>query len=164
MKRIVLFILTVILVTSTLTSCIVIPMYKKFEIDANTVASIEIYDLCEADSLYGGFVKTETPVYEIPTEKNTDFLNDLAKIRFSDTIIIVLAAIDPSFYYDEWTVRINYTDGSYELISADGYGQTYANYGEVIDSHHFGCDQEEWLAFIGKYIPEDIFDHSHGAE
>ena len=164
MKRIGLFILTVIIVACTMTSCIIIPIYENFEIDADTVASIEIYDLCEVDSLYGDFVKTETPVYEIPTEKNTDFLNDLAKIRFSDAIIIVLAAIDPSFYYDVWTIRINYTDGSYELISSDGFGQTYANNGEVIDSHHLGCDQKEWLAFIGKYVPKDIFDHPHRAE
>ena len=163
MNRIGLFILTVI-VMCTLTSCIIIPVYKNFEIDANAVVSIEIYDLCQADSLYGEFVKTETPVYEIPAEKITDFLNDLSKIRFSDHIIIVLAAIDPSFCYDEWTIRINYTDGSYELISSDGCGETYANNGEVIDSHHFGCDQEEWRDFIGQYVPEDIFDHQNGAE
>ncbi len=163
MKRIGLFMLTVI-VTCTLTSCIIIPVYENFEIDADTVASIEIYDLCQADSLYGEFVKTETPVYEIPAEKNTDFLNDLSEIRFSDHIIIVLAAIDPNFYYDEWTIRINYMDGSYELISSDGFGETYANNGEVIDSHHLGCDQEEWRVFIGKYVPEDIFDHPHEAE
>lgn len=163
MKRIALFILTVI-VMCTLTSCIIIPVYENFEIDADTVASIAIYDLCQSDSLYGGFVETETPIYEIPTEKNTDFLNDLSKIRFSDHIVIVLAAIDPSFYYDVWTIRINYTDGSFELISSDGFGQTYDNNGEVIDSHHFGCDQEEWWTFIGKYVPEDIFNHPHEAE
>ncbi len=164
MKRIGLFILMLIIVTCTLTSCIIIPIYKNFEIDADTVASIEIYDLCEVDSLYGDFVNTETPVYEIPTENITDFLNDLATIRFSDAIVIVLAAIDPSLYYDVWTVRINYTDGSYELISSDGFGQAYDKDGEQTDSHHFGCDQEEWWAFIGKYVPEDIFDHTHGAE
>ena len=163
MKRIGLCILTAIIVTCSMTSCIVIPLYEHFEIDADTVASIEIYDLCMVDSLGGAFLETEAPVYEIPAEENTDFLHDLANIRFSDAIIIVLAAIDPSFYYDEWTVRINYTDGSYELISSDGYGETYDNNGEVIDAHHFGCDQEEWRTFIGKYVPEDIFEHTHEA-
>ena len=158
MYRILACILTLMSVMCTMTSCIVIPLYKHFEIDSDTVASIEIYDLCEVDSVYD-FVETETPVYEIPTEEKTDFLNDLAQIRFSDAIIIVLAAIDPSFDYDEWTLRINYTDGSYELISSDGYGQTYDNKGESVEGHHFGCDQEEWIAFIGKYVPEDIFYH-----
>ena len=164
MKRIGLFILTIVLVMLALTSCIIIPLYKRFEIDADTVVSIEIYDLCEYDSLYGGFVKTELPVYKIPEEKVADFLSELGEIRFTDAIIIVLAATDPSFYYDVWTVRINYIDGSYELISCDGYGQTYNKDGEITDSHHFGCDQEEWLTFVGKYVPEDIFDHSHRAE
>ena len=40
MKRIGLFILTVILVTCTMTGCIVIPLYKSYRIDADTGASI----------------------------------------------------------------------------------------------------------------------------
>lgn len=164
MKRIGLFLLTLLIVTCTMTSCIIIPIYENFEIDAEKVAAIEIYDLCEVDTLYGDFVETETPVYEIPRENNEDFLNALAEIRFSDTIVITLAAVDPSFYYDEWTVRINYTDGSYELISSDGYGQTYDSNGESIDSHHFGCDEDEWRAFISKYVPKDIFEHPHAEE
>ena len=160
MKRIGLFILTVILVTCTMTGCIVIPLYKSYRIDADTVASIEIYDLCDADTFGSNFLETETPAYEIPAEEKADFLNDLSKIRFSDVILIVLAAVDPSFYYDEWTVRINYTDGSYELISPDGYGEVFDSNGEVTDGHHYGCDQEEWTSFIGKYVPEDIFEHS----
>jgi hypothetical protein len=164
MKRVGLFILTVIIVMCAMTSCVIIPIYKNFEIDADTVASIEIYDLREADSLYSNFVKTESPVYEIPQEKKAAFLNDLAEIHFSDAIIIVLAAIDPSFYYDVWTIRINYTDGSYELISSDGYEEAYDSNGESVDIHHFGCDQEEWWAFIGKYVPEDIFNYTHETE
>ena len=160
MKRLVLLTITVLMI-STLASCVVIPLHKRFEIDTNTVASIEIYDLCESDSLYGGFLKTETPVYEIPEEKVANFLNDLSNIRFSDTIIITIAAVDPSFYYDDWTVRINYTDGSYELISCDGYGETFDENGENTDSHHFGCDQNEWWMFIAQYVPENIFEHLH---
>ncbi len=161
MKRIGLFILTVIIVMCTMTSCIMIPIFENFKIDAETVESIEIYDLCETNSLYGKFVETDAPVYQIPAKQKPEFLNDLSKIRFSQTIVIVLAAIDPGFYYDVWTVRINYKDGSYELISSDGYGETYDSNGEVVDWHHFGCDQEEWWAFIGKYVPEDIFNHPH---
>ena len=161
MKRIGLLTLTIILIMLTLTSCIVIPIYKRFKIDADTVTSIEIYDLCELDSLYGNFDKTQKNIYKISADKNADFLNDLAEIRFSDSIILVPAAVDPSFYYDEWTVRINYTDGSYEFISSDGYGQKFNKDDQEIDSHHFGCKQEEWLEFIKKYIPAEIFNHSH---
>ena len=161
MKRFVLLSAILILTIPILTSCIIIPQFKRFEIATDTVTSIEIYDLHQVDTLYGNFIETQTPVYESPQEENTDFLNDLAEIRFTDSIVIALVAMDPSFYYDDWTVRINYVDDSFQLVSSDGYGQTYDKSGEVIDTHHFGCDQKEWWAFIGKYVPESIFNHPH---
>ena len=157
MKRLVLLTAVTILSMCTLTGCIVIPIYKNFDIDANTVESIQIYDLCENYSIDDALA----PVYEIPKESTADFLSDLAKIRFSDAIIIVIAAIDPSFCYDTWTVRVNYTDGSYEFISCDGYGETFDKNGKRTGGHHFGCYNDEWWAFIGQYVPEDLFNHSH---
>ena len=161
MKRIGFVAIIIALVLTTLTSCVIIPRYKKFEIDSAKVTSIEIYDLCTVDTLYGNFVKTETPVYQIPTEQTNAFLKDLAQIRFSDALVIALMAMDPSFYYDDWTIRINYTDGSFELISSDGHGQTFDANGQMTDYHHWGCDNEEWWNFIAKYVPEDIFEHEH---
>ena len=163
MKRTALLTLTIMLVL-TFSSCIVIPLHRTFDIDESTILSIEIYDLCKNESSGGTFLDNETAVYEIPLEKNADFLNDLAKIHFSDSIIISPAAFDPSFYYDMWTVRINYTDGSYELISCDHYGETYDQSGKITDVHHYGCDSEEWEALIQKYVPEIIFLHPHGTE
>ena len=156
MKRTVAFALTIVLLCFSLTSCIIIPLKTNFEIDPSAVAFVEVYYLAEVDTLYGNFVKTEETAYKIPTEQTADFLGDLAKIEFSDAIVIVLAAIDPSFYYDDRTVRINYNDGSFELISPDGYGQTFSNTGELIDSHHYGCNQDEWDALISKYVPSDV--------
>lgn len=156
MKRVLCFFVTVIFVMSVLTSCIVIPQYKNFEIDPASVSSIEVYDLLDVDTFDGFFLETETSVYTIPEEDKAAFLDDLGEIEFSDAIIITIAAIDPSFYYDVWTVRINYTDGSYELISCDGYGATYNKNGEMTDTHHFGCDEEEWRTFVKKYIPKSV--------
>ena len=164
MKRIALFTVVLLLALSTMTGCIITPIYKHFEIDAATVSSIEIYDLCRVDAYSGSFLETESPVYTIPSEAKSDFLNDLSAIEFSDAIIIVLAAIDPSFSYDTWTARINYTDGTFELISCDGYGETYDQNGEAVSGHHYGCDREEWTAFIAKYLPEEVFLHQHGVE
>ena len=159
MKRIVLFLISIILVMSCLSGCIIIPRYRHFEIDATTVLSIQIYDLCESESYYDQFIKTETPVYEIPQEQTANFVADLNSITFTDYLIIVLAAIDPSFSYGVWTVRINYTDGSYELISCRGYGETYDSNNERVSGHHWSCDDVEWEAFIGQYVPEEIFNH-----
>lgn len=148
----------------SLTSCIVIPRYKYYKIDSETVSSIEIYDLRNSDTHYSGFLETETPVYAIEQEQIADFLKDLSDIRFSDSIIITIAAIDPSFVYDDWVVRINYSNGTYALISCDGYGQTYDENDEAIDGNHFGCDDDEWKQFISKYVPKDIFDHAPKGE
>lgn len=163
MKRIALLMAAVILMLS-LTGCIIIPRYKYFEIDGSTVSSIQIYDLCEYDGLGSDFLDSETAAHVIPKDENEAFLKDLARIRFSDALVIVLAAVDPSFYYDTWTVRINYTDGSYELISCDGYGEIFDEKGTRTDSHHYGCDNDEWRIFMGKYLPEDVFDHEHETE
>lgn len=159
MKRIVLFLISIILVMSCLSGCIIIPRYRHFEIDATTVLSIQIYDLCESESYYDQFIKTETPVYEIPQEQTANFVADLNSITFTDYLIIVLAAIDPSFNYGKWTVRINYSDGTYELISSGGYGETYDSNNERVSGHHWSCDDVEWEAFIGQYVPEEIFNH-----
>ena len=159
MKRIVLLFLSSILVMSCLSGCIIIPRYHHFEIDVRTVSSIQIYDLCEDEGWSSQFLATETPVYDISEEQSADFLANLSNIQFEDAIIIVLAAIDPSFNYDVWTVRINYTDGSYELISCLGYGQTFDSNNEQIKGHHWGCEREVWEDFLEKYVPEEIFNH-----
>ena len=130
MRRIPRLITPVILVIHlliTLTGCIIIPQYQRFDIDVDTVISIEIYDLslCENSSFGSSFLETESPVYMLPDKQIVNFLKDLADIRFSDTLFITIFAVDPSFYYDDWTVRINYNDGSFQLISCDGYGETF---------------------------------------
>lgn len=160
MKRILSLALTVVFVMVAFTGCIVIPRYRTFAIRADTVASVELYDLCGADTYYGYFIETETPVYEIPPEQTAAFLKGLSEIRFSNPLILILAPMDPSFYYDAWTVRVNYTDGTFELISSDGFGQRFDQNADQTDAHHYGCSQEEWDAFIGKYIPGDMQDHS----
>lgn len=171
MKKLTLLIISLALLIPMLSGCIIIPQYKNFEIDATTVVSIEIYDLYRDTEI----VETEeydpylleprpyetTSVYTIPEEEKADFLNDLAKIQFTDYIIIVPAPIDPSFDFARWTARINYTDGSYEFISCYGYGETYDANGECIGFHHYGCDNNEWWALIEKYTPEDIFSQTY---
>ena len=161
MKRLALLTISLLVLVATLTSCIVIPRYRYFEIDATTVESVEIYDLSKSESRYSNFLETETPVYKIPADKTSAFLDDFSKIRFSNPIIIVLAAIDPSFAYSNWTVRINYTDGSFELLSSGGYGQSFDANGENISAHHWSCEEEDLSELIGKYLPGEIINHTH---
>lgn len=140
--------------TLTLSGCIVIPISKRYSIEQDTVDSIDIYDLRSCENRDHGTWETLSPCYTLSDNQLESFLNDLSDIRFEDTIIIALAAVDPSFSYGEWVVQIHYTDGTYELISSGGFGGTYSSDHERIDSHHFGCDEDEWSQFILKYIPE----------
>ncbi len=155
------FILLVLFVTLTLFSgCVVIPMHKQYnDINVNSVASVEIYDLRKSVTNYNTFLKTESPVYTINDDQTENFFDDLGDIRFTDHIIIVLAAVDPSFHYGDWVVRINYNDGTFCLISCAGYGETYNSNNEVIDSNHYSCDDEEWEQFIKKYIPQETYNN-----
>ena len=138
--------------------CIIIPRHMYYDdFEVGDVESVQVYDLRYAESTYRSyFLENEEPVYTIPKNHTESFFNDLAEIRFTDYIIIVLAAIDPSFHYGYWTVRINFTDGGYMLISDGSYGETFNAEGECIDSNHYGCETEEWETLIFTYLPREL--------
>ena len=136
--------------------CIIIPRYRRYEIAAADVLSIEIYDLRGVQERTGSVLQNETPIYTLEGEQIATFLGDLSEIQFSDHIVIVLAAIDPSFHYGEWVARINFTDGSYTCISNAGYNETYDANDQFLDSNHYSCDNEEWVQLILSYLPSDV--------
>jgi len=143
-----------------LCSCVIIPINKNYDdFDLDSIASVEFYDLRQSRTSYSDFLNTATPAYILPEEQKEEFFEDLSEIRFTDYIIIVLAAIDPSFYFGDWVVRVNYTDGSCDLLSNGGYNESYDPSGELSDSNHWSCDDGEWYAFIFKYIPQYIIDY-----
>ena len=145
----------------SLTGCMIIPVHKYYDdIDREQVSSVDFYDLRNSETTrQSDFLKTETAVYTLPQDQLDGFFDDLANIRFTDRIIIVLAAIDSFGGYYDWVARINYTDGSYSLISCDEYGALYDATGQEISFNRFGCDDYEWEQFIGKYVPKDIFEN-----
>lgn len=141
--------MTFVLIVS-LSGCIIIPLTKYYDISAEEVESVQFYDLRNEES-YMGLDPTLEPVYTIPEEDIEAFLEDFSKLEFSDSIIIALAAVDPSFYYGEWVVRINFSNGQYTFYSCGGFGETFDAEGELISSTHFSCDCEELSNLIGKY-------------
>ena len=158
MKRVLHLMTLWLLMLVCLTGCIVIPRHKTFEISPDTVSTIKIYDLRGRESRFEGAVDADAPVYELPEEEKTDFLTELAKVDFSDEILIMLAAVDPSFSFGEWVVRINYADGSYEFLSCNAFGSVFNQNDELISTHHYGSKREEWIAFLGNYAPKNFFD------
>ena len=136
----------------SLSGCIIIPLTKYYDISAEEVVSVHFYDLRDQESrYYYEFNTTCEPFYTLPEEDTEAFLEDFSKLEFSDTLIIVLAAIDPSFYYGDWVVRINFTNGQYTFYSCGGYGETFDAEGKRISSTHFSCDDEELEKLVGKY-------------
>ncbi len=157
-KKLLLSALAIVMLIS-LSSCVIVPSYKRYNnINTDEVESVEIYDLRDAEAEDRTFLETDAPIFDIEEESIEDFFEDLGQIRFEDHLVFVLIPMDPVFSYGEWVVRINYTDGSYTLISDRGFGETYDDEGECIERNHYGCESEEWLALIGKYVPEEIFE------
>ena len=147
-----LFILSAFALIASLSGCIIIPLTKYYDIPAEEVVSVQFYDLRDQESrYYYDFNTTCEPVYTIPEEETEAFLEDFSKLEFSDSIIIVLAAIDPSFYYGDWVVRINFSNGQYTFYSCAGYGETFDADGKCISSTHFSCDDEELANLVSKY-------------
>lgn len=141
-----------------LTSCITVPVYKNHEVGKEELSSVQIYDLREYKSEGSSFLTTMSPAYTVKEDELDRFLEDLSAIQFSDVdIIFSVIPSDPSFSFDEWTVRLNYTNGSSYIFSCDGYGERYDADGNVIECDHFSCDNDEWNEFIGCYVPSEIF-------
>ena len=141
----------------SLTGCIIIPLTKYYHFDPEEVSSIDIYDLRESGTNESGFLETEVPIYTIGQDKKAEFLSDFSEVKFESAIVIVLAAVDPSFDYGNLVVRINFADGSYSLYSCAGYGETYDANNKWKCAHHYSCDIEDLVELANKYVPEDIF-------
>ncbi len=134
----------------SLSGCIVLTFEKYYDdIDREKLSSVEFFDLRNGQTLL------DPSAHILPAEEADPFLDDLAKIRFEDKMVIVLAAVDPSFEWGEWVVRLNYTDGTYTLISNKGYGASYDANDKNIDTNHYGCADEEWYTLIEKYVQAD---------
>lgn len=147
-----LLILMALTLIVSLSGCIIIPLSKHYEFYAEEVASVQFYDLRNQESsVHPGFDTAIDPVYTIPDEEKEAFLNDFSELRFSETVIIILAAMDPSFRYGEWVVRINFSNGQYTFYSSGGYGETLDADGKHISSTRFSCDDEDLETLIGKY-------------
>ena len=145
----------------SLTGCIIIPRYKHYDdIDVEKVSAIEIYGIHKSERITGSDVNADTLAYSLDENEFSDFLNKLSKIQFKDYILIVPGAVDPSFSYGNYVVKIKYNNGNYILISDGGFGESFDADGNEISSNHFGCDTEKWENLIFDYLPDEIINYS----
>lgn len=115
------------------------------------VASIQIYGLLPEER-NKGFHETIEPTVTLDSSQHGEFLEGLSKLKFSDTFPL-LAPSDPSFQYGAYVVRLNFTDGSFRLISSQGYWEAYDAQGNYVSKDHYGCDDDDWYAFLKPYLP-----------
>ena len=153
--RILLSVMLILSIFCSLTGCIT--FNHNYQISPDTVSSIQFYDLRENESSFEAFLETQSPVYTLPDNQVSDFLYDLSQLQFTDGIILLPVAMDPCFQYGKWTVRINYNDRSYRLISNTNYSAVFDENDEFVTSNHFGCDEKEWKKLLKDYVPWDIF-------
>ena len=160
MKCIKIISLTVIfaLISMSLSSCIVLN-HKFDNIDKTNVTSIEIYDLRDDYSHGVGFYELMDPVYTLSPEQHDDFLDTLTKLKFT-TVLIVIAANDPSLHYsDTMTVKINHSNGEFETVSPHGYAERYDPIEDSIHAWDYGsCDYSEWELLLKSVVPQEIYD------
>ena len=132
----------------TLNGCIYAEVDREYELqqDVSEISTINIY----VDDEGNGY-PPETPQMQIAPETFAGFVSDLQELPFTEGYLIVLAAVDPSFFFGRYTVEIIYHNGGYELISNQGYQEYYDATGDG-RGRHYNCDPEIWEAFILKYL------------
>lgn len=151
MKRICAFLVALILVLN-LTGCLVIvPETYRLLYGVEEIETIAIYDLGEksVESLDDSL----EPVGYIPKEQYESFANSVEYLPYTNTFIIVLAAIDSSFSFSGYVFKVSYQNGGYEIITS-GARQPYRTAEGKERSYSYECDEEVWLAFVKQYLEE----------
>jgi len=123
-------------------------------IDPENVVSISFYDLRDIHAYSGFHTKYET-VFTLDPARNSEFIYELSSLQFSQ---LYIPGMDPSFKFSDWTVRIDFYDGSFMLLSDGGYLQTLDAQDETLDQEHTNIDSELWLDFVSSYLPAELLE------
>ena len=156
MKKIILTMVLLAVVCSILSGCIHWETPAAYELlqDPSNIQSIRIY--AEKDTLYDYSDPNEPCgelLGEIAPEQFTVFTQELTALPFIKQHLIILfpVALDPNFYYFGPIVKIEYGDGSCELISCAIQNQFTVNE-KYPDAFRCHLDDEPWLAFLQNWV------------
>ena len=152
MKKFVLSAILLSILCLSLSGCIhwETPVSYKLLHDVSVITSIRIY---RTDNTSYDYEDPEDPLgemlAEIPTEEFASFTKELTDLSFVKNHVIILfpVAIDPNFYYGNHIVKVEYQDGSCELISYIIQRQFIV--GEKYPKlTRYTAENESWLAFL----------------
>ena len=164
MKKIIIAVLLISMVSTLLTGCIQWETPKKYELlqDTANIKSIRVYQdnsdaFYEANGRMYNYSDPDEPcgalLGEIPAEQYPAFAEELTRLSFTEHHIIFLFPVtyDPNFYYMGPIVKIEYYDGSCELISEIIQRKFVVNkkYPSTTD---YTAQKEAWFAFLEKWV------------
>ena len=163
MKKMCLTIIMLSLICTFIAGCLAWDTSVNYELLFSTseINSIRIYETdYESEVLYN-YSDPVDPcgelLCEIPPERYVDFTEELTDLSFVEHHLIMLLpiAVDPNFYYGYYIVKIEYRDGSCELISDSIQRQFRANE-KYPDSIDYTIEQDAWLTFLQNWadIPD----------
>ena len=159
MKKIVLTVILLSLICISLVGCIHWEISVSYELMYNLsdIKNIRIYSTDYDSEILYNYSDPDDPcgelLGEIPSEQFAAFAEDLAGLSFVEPHLIILfpVAYDPNFYYGNYIVKVEYHDGSCELISDIIQRQFRVNE-KYPDTTQYNTEQESWLTFLHNWV------------
>lgn len=151
MKRSISLILLIFMIPVILSGCISWKTTWKFMHSADKVGFMAIYyDLPSWQEL--DFPIEQDPVCYISENDFQSLMDDISNLKWSTGVILLPAAVDPSFYFGDYTLMIVYDNGDFEMISNGGMQVQKSADGKYFRSRHYGFpDDTDWLELLEQY-------------
>ena len=154
MKKCLVYILLAALLVM-LTGCVTLHFSWKFLHGTDQISQIEVFYLEDVDDF--NLPDDAVPVALIAPEDYDDFCGEIQNIDFTDTILLLPAAVDPSWYLQGYVVRIVYQNGDFEVICNQGYQYQETADGWGGKSRHYSFPKSfDWDAFVKGYIDHTV--------
>ena len=159
MKKTILTVILLSLICTTLVGCIQWETPVSYELihDPSDIKSIRIFITDDDSEVLYDYSDPDDPcgelLGEIPSEQFSAFTNELSGLSFVESHLIILfpVAYDSNFYYGSYIVKIEYHDGSCELISEYIQRQFRGNE-KYPDTTRYNTEYETWLAFLRNWV------------
>lgn len=164
MRKIIPVVLLVALTCTLLTGCIQWQTKAEYTLlqDVSNIKSIRVYQdsmdtFSEENGRMYNYSDPNEPcgtlLGEIPADQYAVFTAELTGLSFVEHHIIFLVpvAYDPNFYYGDTIIKIEYYDGSCELISCFIQRQFSINE-KYPDTTWYDTEDDAWDAFLQNWV------------
>lgn len=150
MKKLFSYMLCLFLLMS-LTGCITTRHKALSHYEESPVTAVGLYELPATEqSLWEDIFSNLTLVKQLPEEQIENFITDVQKWIYRDTIILLPVAQDPHmFFTSHFVVRVSYENGTWEMFD-DSFCLYYD--GKEYSRTLGGTDGEKWDSMLQQYF------------